>query len=305
MELIRHDCASAQECSPAGGALTASAPADRRMQLRAYNHWASLLDRRRFPNVADLAGGALGDIAPHSVLLDLTAGADSPSIAYLGERLAQECGAQGTPRTLGEAPDGSLIARLTAHYPTVLVNQAPTGFEAEFTGLRSTLLLYRGILLPFSGDGSTIDFVLAVINWKELAEAEDSPSRGAGAESGAYDRGAPSTLPPLTDWADGPGSELDATNASLLVQGDDLALSAPPGDEAALPCSDIPSTGISRALADRLRGLPLRPFADLLPCGPEFGLALFRRSANGGIALVAEVPHEGELIDRAVRRLAC
>src|SRR3546814_6934408 len=40
---------------------------ERRMQVRAYNHWASLLSDRAYPSVEDLDLGHVGDFGPHSV----------------------------------------------------------------------------------------------------------------------------------------------------------------------------------------------------------------------------------------------
>ena len=53
----------------------------------------------------------------------------------------------------------------------IIANRAPVGFEAEFVNQRSRSICYRGILMPFSSDGDTIDFIYGVINWKDLGEA--------------------------------------------------------------------------------------------------------------------------------------
>lgn len=53
---------------------------ERRMQVRAYNHWASLLDNRNFPAIEDLDPEALPDFGPYSVLLDFTGGIENPAI---------------------------------------------------------------------------------------------------------------------------------------------------------------------------------------------------------------------------------
>src|SRR5205085_2435794 len=39
----------------------------------------------------------------------------------------------------------------------------------EFVNQRSENICYRGILMPFSSDGETIDFIYGVINWKSVA----------------------------------------------------------------------------------------------------------------------------------------
>ena len=45
---------------------------ERRMQVRAYNLWASMLENRNFPPVDALSPGDLPDFGPWSVLLDFT-----------------------------------------------------------------------------------------------------------------------------------------------------------------------------------------------------------------------------------------
>lgn len=69
---------------------------ERRMQVRAYNLWASLLDGRHYPPISALTGkDALGigrqaqsDLEPYSVLLDFSDGIENPIVASLGAALA-------------------------------------------------------------------------------------------------------------------------------------------------------------------------------------------------------------------------
>ena len=143
---------------------------ERRMQVRAYNHWASLLGDRNFPDIADFHAREVPDFAPNSVLLDFSDGIDNPAIVFLGDRLAKECDAKAPIRHLADVPGRSLLSRITDHYMQIIANQAPIGFEAEFVNQRESTILYRGILLPFSSDGAAISHILGVINWKELAD---------------------------------------------------------------------------------------------------------------------------------------
>ncbi|WP_395329780.1 hypothetical protein WBP06_16075 [Novosphingobium sp. BL-8H] len=190
---------------------------ERRMQVRAYNFWASLLGDRQFPLIADLRPDDYPDFGPYSVLLDFSDGLDDPKIAWLGAALATECGTQGEIGSLGQVPSRSLLSRITDHYMQILANEAPIGFEAEFVNVRGATVLYRGILLPFSHDGSRIDWIYGVINWKELADqaSTDALMRQLDASLDATldDRLEDALavrsplqrdLPPLGGWADGP-----------------------------------------------------------------------------------------------------
>ncbi len=215
---------------------------ERRMQVRAYNYWASLLADRAYPSVEDLDLDRAGDFGPHSVLLDFTAGIENPAIAFLGDRLRAESQIDEDVHYISQIPGRSLLSRLTDHYLQIIANRAPIGFEAEFVNDRGVTIMYRGILLPFSSDDDTIDFILGVINWKEAAPADEEAELQLSVDQ-ALRSAAPLTAPmPL--WADGPDSgHIDADAApgfaSLEAPLDDLetesvaALSSEEPDEEA------------------------------------------------------------------------
>jgi hypothetical protein len=157
---------------------------ERRMHVRAYNYWVSLLDGRDFPSIEDLDSADVEDFAGHSVLLDFTCGRENPAIPYIGGAIRDECGLEDDARTIADVPSRSLLSRLTDHYMQIIANRAPIGFEAEFLNQRGQNICYRGILMPFSSDGEQIDFIYGVINWKTVAvsaapaPAEDEPTEG-------------------------------------------------------------------------------------------------------------------------------
>ena len=181
---------------------------ERRMQVRAYNYWASLLADRGFPSIEDLDPAALPDFGPHSVLLDFTSGIEDPAVLHLGASLARECGTDGEIHALSDVPSRSLLSRITDHYMQIIANQAPIGFEAEFVNQRGRTILYRGILLPFSSDDDTIDFIYGVINWKELADQMGTDELMLEIDQ-ALDAAANEAVvvrreDEMTDWADAP-----------------------------------------------------------------------------------------------------
>nr|WP_294850561.1 hypothetical protein [uncultured Sphingomonas sp.] len=144
---------------------------ERRMHVRAYNYWCSLLDGRDYPSIEDLDPSGISDFGPHSVLLDFTAGSDDPATPYIGTAVREECDlADDGVKQISDVPGKSLLSRLTDHYMQIIANRAPVGFEAEFVNQRGHNICYRGILMPFSSDGDTIDFIYGVINWKDAGE---------------------------------------------------------------------------------------------------------------------------------------
>ena len=151
---------------PEAGGSIAIGTDERRMHVRAYNYWVSLLDGRDYPSIEDLEPGEVEDFAGNSVLLDFTAGRENPATPYIGAAIREECGLDDSINSIADVPSRSLLSRLTDHYMQIIANRAPIGFEAEFVNQRSETICYRGILMPFSSDGDTIDFIYGVINWK-------------------------------------------------------------------------------------------------------------------------------------------
>ena len=181
---------------------------ERRMHVRAYNYWVSLLDGRAYPSIEDLDPASIDDFGPNSVLLDFSGGIENPSIAWLGKALREECGFDQNAHSVAEVPSRSLLSRLTDHYLQIIANRAPIGFEAEFVGQRGVTTMYRGILMPFSSDEDTIDFIYGVINWKDLADIDLAAELVLEVDQAI--RATPRPAQPVRAWADGPNAEPQA-----------------------------------------------------------------------------------------------
>ena len=240
---------------------------ERRMHVRAYNYWVSLLGDRAFPSIQDIDPSNIEDFGPNSVLLDFSADADDPTIAFLGRELRIECDLDHNARTISSVPSRSLLSRLTDHYLQIIANCAPIGFEAEFVGQRGLNTLYRGILMPLSSNGEAIDFIYGVINWKEIADSDTA--RELAGEVDRAIRAAPATAD-CPVWADGPNSDLDeATVPVELVDDANLSLGLwPDDDDSALPELDEDAgladrLGVARASAEQASGADHRSRAAL------------------------------------------
>lgn len=198
---------------------------DRRMQVRAYNLWASLLGDRHFPLIADLDVGNLPDFDPHAVLIDVSSGIEDPTVRYLGSALAEESGCD--PAAIGrlsEVPGRSLASRITDHYLQIIANEAPIGFEAEFINQRGRTILYRGILLPFSAslEADRVDLIYGVINWKELADQQTTDALLLAINQVLHEGASRPAGAAMSAWADGPADPLDEP-LELTVLAEDQA----------------------------------------------------------------------------------
>ena len=196
---VEQDFPAADE--PAIEAPPAIGTDERRMHVRAYNYWVSLLEDRPYPSIDDLDPDH-PDFGPNSVLLDFTNGPEDASIPYLGKALREEGGLTGDIRTIADVPPRSVLSRLTDHYLEILANRAPIGFEAEYGSHRSLPTMYRGILMPFTSNGDEIDFIYGVINWKDVVEVDVGDDVRRAVEHALSERARPA--PPAPLWADGP-----------------------------------------------------------------------------------------------------
>jgi hypothetical protein len=233
-EDTRPEAASARDLPP-----EAIGQDERRMQVRAYNHWAGQIGDRMFPLIDDLDPASSPDFGPYSVLLDFTSGIENPVVQFIGAKLALECGSANAIARLSDVPPRSLLSRITDHYMQIIANQAPIGFEAEFINQRGTEILYRGILLPYSSNDETIDFIYGVINWKEMADQltadelllEIDQALGLGEELELAEEPPMRAADPVAHWADTPAHEADEEFAHATFVAD-AALDETCGDVA-------------------------------------------------------------------------
>ena len=259
---------------------------ERRMHVRAYNYWVSLLHGRAYPDIADVDPHNIEDFGPHSVLLDFSQDPQDPQIAFLGRALRVECGLDQAIGRISQVPARSLLSRLTDHYMQIIANRAPIGFEAEFVGQRGHNTLYRGILMPLSSNGEAIDFIYGVINWKELAD-----SSTAEALEGEVDR-AIAAAPAIGDcpvWADGPNSDLGEAPSGLNGHSDHPSLGLWGEEEEEEAGDALPDDA---CLADRL--CAARASAEQAAAGEQRSRAALYRALGQAydFALAAEAAPE-------------
>ena len=203
---------------------------ERRMQVRAYNFWTAQLHDKNYPSIEELDPEGVQDFRDYSVLLDFTSGIENPSIPFVGEKLRDECGLDDDITYLDQVPARSLLSRITDHYLQIIANRAPIGFEAEFVNERGVNIMYRGILLPYSSDDDTIDFIYGVINWKEGANSDISAPLQLEVEQALA--AAPPRQEHVPVWADGPTTgHLDEVDVQELVLDTAFAADEPQPDE--------------------------------------------------------------------------
>ena len=134
---VSSTCPAAAEAAPADDVAAAIGTDERRMHVRAYNYWVSLLDGRDYPVDRGPRARATSPISRRTASCST-----SPAAATIrrrptsAPRSARNAASTTTSRTIADVPSRSLLSRLTDHYLQIIANRAPVGFEAEFVNQR-------------------------------------------------------------------------------------------------------------------------------------------------------------------------
>ncbi len=264
---------------------------ERRMHVRAYNHWVSMLNGRAYPAIMELHPESVPDFGPHGVVLDFAGGAGDPAIPFVGAALCEEGGHDQPIRRVSDVPRGSLLSRLTDHIDEIIANRAPIGFEAEFVNQRGRYMMYRGILMPFSTDQTEIDAIYGVINWKEAPD--DAVARALSAEVAQALETPPVAATPGPVWADGPNAAPQTAFPSVAYDDSGQLI-----DHGIVDGFDGTEARQALALRPALATVTLEAAGD-----DTFVLLAARREADGTLAIVAPID-DPVLLDHALRRLS-
>jgi hypothetical protein len=138
--------------------------AERRLNRRALLYWRSIGGGKGLVAVDRFDPQALEDCSSHGFMLDLRDLA-APLVCHVGPVLHEEADITHLPVALADVPPRSLVGQFGRRWEEVLSQQQPVTAEYEFT-TASYRIFCRGVLLPLSSDGQTIDHVYGVISWK-------------------------------------------------------------------------------------------------------------------------------------------
>lgn len=148
---------------------------EHRLHLVILEYWQSILAGRSFPKLTDMSPDMAAEIRDVSFLINFLPGTGEAALRFVGRRLEEEHGGDEElhGKTVTNLAHYSIINRLATHFHEVVKERAPLGFEAEYDRPQGFSSAYRGILLPFSDNGTDIHFILGVIGWIDRIPAGD------------------------------------------------------------------------------------------------------------------------------------
>lgn len=151
-----------------------AAAGERRLHRRAASYWRSLTNGRAVPLLKDLDFTCSEEFEFHGFLLHIDG--DKPALTHVGEILLDEAELSSPLIALDDVPVTSLLGQFGRRYPQVLIERAPITTEYVFDTNAGYRISCRGVLLPFSASGDSIDHVYGVVSWKseQIADFDES-----------------------------------------------------------------------------------------------------------------------------------
>ena len=147
------------------------AAAERRKHASVFNYWLSIRGNRQFPPIRDLDPLEISDAGPFSVLLEMIGGGEDATIRHLGQAIKAGIEVE----KIGEAPNPSLLSCIAGKLPIVAACRQAFAFEDEFATANGTARCWV-TLLPFSANGTWIDYVYGFVSLDPAPEAvEEAP----------------------------------------------------------------------------------------------------------------------------------
>ena len=145
---------------------------ERRQSLRVLAVWRSIA-AGGFPRRSQIDPGLFGSDWANCLMIDVDPVVERSRIAFLGENLRDPTWPTFERQCIAECPDGTLLQLATRGIAELVAKGAPIGRGGPALYYENPIL-YRSILLPLSEAGATIDGVLGVVNFREMAAGENA-----------------------------------------------------------------------------------------------------------------------------------
>lgn len=150
---------------------------ERRLHLRALSHWHAARGGREFPVCDEFDFLRLEDHATHGFLIDLS-DASQPMVIHVGAVLREEAELGEVPVRLDDIAPPTLLGQFGRRWEEVRSARQPVMSEYDFVTEAAYQVRCRGVLLPLSSDGTSIDRVHGIITWKS-EKVDVAPSLAA------------------------------------------------------------------------------------------------------------------------------
>ncbi|HUL05736.1 MAG TPA: PAS domain-containing protein [Candidatus Acidoferrum sp.] len=128
-----------------------------------YEYWDAKRRGRAMPSRADLDPVEIPDLLANLILVDVSGSPPQFRIRLAGTDIVTRYGAELTGKRLDDIDLGSDLAQIKEQYEETALKVVPTYCRHFIETRKRKLLRYERLLMPLSGDGSTVNMLLGGI----------------------------------------------------------------------------------------------------------------------------------------------
>lgn len=159
--------------SRSAGTPGSDSPADieRRVVFRLLGYWRGLGDEETLPLLDSVDPDAIPDIWPYCFVLDVSGHQHDPVFRFIGPKVADRIDGTLIGAPVSKTPGNTLLGMAVRYVPEVLRKGVPVSRGGNFARDDGARVLFRSIILPLSGDGVALNYLLGAANSRAVAEA--------------------------------------------------------------------------------------------------------------------------------------
>lgn len=145
---------------------------EQRLTFRLLSYWNRVRGNRSMPMLSDVNISEITEIWHFTFTIDLL-DPGGHKFHYFGPSLASVFGQDYTGEYLADVmeQDGGMLSNTIGFYDKV-VEKAEPALEAASFYSEGNEVRYRSIIVPFSTDGTTIDYLVGTTNYKVFTPGE-------------------------------------------------------------------------------------------------------------------------------------
>lgn len=149
---------------PAAAAPPAVARAKPGVIDQALEYWNRLRAGRPMPTRADLSPGDIPKLLPYVILMEVLHGPLDFRYRLIGTEIDRVCRRNYKGAKMSELPDKKSPNPIWLHHQEAVEARAPVRRELSYVGPDGDVKRVEHCLLPFSGDGKTVDHILVAVD---------------------------------------------------------------------------------------------------------------------------------------------
>ena len=139
---------------------------ERRLIYRVLRHWTEMAIAQRYPTMDNIDPWLIGDDWANCTMLKLSGDKERSTFVVVGKNLVPP-GLSLDGASIARCPRETVLADLVKHLDACAADGAPVIIDGSAEHLGATVQ-YRGILLPLSSNGQSVDAIFSAANFRKM-----------------------------------------------------------------------------------------------------------------------------------------